>query len=62
MTQSQLNSAVSRATGEDRDTISRLGFSLADPDLVQYDPEPCDFGPQTIDWDELDAQRFLGNL
>jgi hypothetical protein len=58
LTQSQLNSAVALATGEDPETISRLGFSLADPDSVQYDPEPCDIGPQMIDWDELDTQRY----
>ena len=42
MTQSQLDCAVALATGEDPETISRLGFSLADPHMVQYDPEPCD--------------------
>ncbi len=42
MTQSQLDAAVALATGEDLDTISRLGFSLADPEVVQFDPEPYD--------------------
>ena len=31
MNQSQLDRAVARATGETLDTISRLGFSIADP-------------------------------
>lgn len=39
MTQSQLNRAVAIATGEDSRTIDRLGFSLADPERVQHDPE-----------------------
>ena len=57
MNQSQLNRAVARATGESRDTISRLGFSIADPPSMHYDPEPCSRAPLIVDWDELDAQR-----
>jgi hypothetical protein len=57
MTQSQLDDAVALATGEDPDTISRLGFSLADPKTVCYDPEPSERGPQVIDWDQFDALR-----
>ena len=57
MNQSQLNRAVARATGETLDTISRLGFSIADPDSVHYDPEPSRRAPQVVDWDELDARR-----
>ncbi|MEI8373506.1 MAG: hypothetical protein WCJ35_11820 [Planctomycetota bacterium] len=57
MFQSQLDCAVARATGESRDTISHLGFSLADPELVDYDPEPYHRGPQVVDWDALEAHR-----
>ena len=57
MNQSQLDRAVARATGETRDTISRLGFSIADPLVVQHDPEPCLRAPLVVDWDELDARR-----
>jgi hypothetical protein len=57
MNQSQLDRAVARATGETRDTISRLGFSIADPLVVHHDPEACQRAPLVVDWDELDARR-----
>ena len=57
MNQTQLNRAVARATGETLDTISHLGFSIADPKVVDYDPEPSRRAPQVVDWDELDARR-----
>ncbi len=60
MTQAQLERRVARATGESLHTICSRGFSLADPVLVAYDPEPdlaTDDIPQIIDWDERDAQR-----
>lgn len=56
MTQTCLDRCVARATGETLDTIRRRGFSLADPDTVSFDPEPCP-SPQVVDWDELDAKR-----
>jgi len=56
MTQFDLNRAVARATGETLATSSRLGFSLADPDVVCYDPEPA-CRPRIVNWDRLDAQR-----
>lgn len=40
MTQSRLNRAVARATGESLATIERLGFSIVDPELVDFDPDP----------------------
>lgn len=40
MTQSRLNRAVARATGESLATIESLGFSIANPDAVDFDPEP----------------------
>jgi hypothetical protein len=57
MNQSQLDRAVARATGETRNTVRRLGFSIADPPVVRHDPEPSLRAPLVVDWDELDAQR-----
>ena len=57
MTQSELNRAVAAATGETVFTISELGFSIADPDSVAFDPEPSEIEDQIVDWDALDAQR-----
>ena len=57
MTQSELNRAVAAATGETVFTISELGFSIADPDTVNFDPEPSEIEDQIVDWDALDAQR-----
>jgi hypothetical protein len=57
MNQSQLDCAVARATGESLDTVSRMGFSIADPKSVHYDPEPPRRRPLVIDWDALDARR-----
>ena len=54
MHQSDLNRAVSRATGETVTTIKRLGFLIADPDL-NLDPHDEDLGPYVIDWDELEV-------
>ena len=57
MTQSELNRAVSRATGETVTTIRELGFELADPAVVRHDPEPCDLDVQVVDFDQLALQR-----
>jgi hypothetical protein len=57
MTQAQLNRAVARVTGESRRLISRLGFSLADPPLARFDPEPSDVA-KYLDWDQVAQQRF----
>jgi hypothetical protein len=58
MTQRQLNRAVARAAGESVSTIARMGFGLVDPLAAQNQWEPADFGPNLVDWDERDAQRF----
>jgi hypothetical protein len=58
MTQSDLNRAVSRSTGESVSTIKRLGFLLADP-LEVFELEAD--GPYVIDWDQYDADRFDQN-
>ena len=57
MTQADLNRAVADATGETVSTITEMGFSIADPQHVRFDPEPYDPQPTAIDWDEVDAQR-----
>ncbi len=57
MRQNEINSAVAKATGEDLREIRHLGFSIADPDVVCFDPEPDDLPPQVVDWDALAKQR-----
>ena len=57
MTQLELDCAVAEATGETLCEIRRLGFSIADPDEVNFDPEPDCRPPQVVDWDELDLTR-----
>ena len=57
MTQAEINRAVAQATGETVCTISELGFSIADPDLVDYDSEPFDIEDLIVDWDEADCRR-----
>ena len=63
MTQCQLNRAVARATGETINTINHMGFSIADPEHVCFDPEPSGaqdirhIEDRMIDWDWLDRRR-----
>ena len=56
MNPSQIDRAVSRATGESVREISHRGFRLADLIEVGDDPE-TDGSPQVLDWDSLHAQR-----
>ena len=56
MTQTELNFAIADVTGESVSRIAGMGFSVADPVEVVFDPEPCELAPQTVDWDEVDAQ------
>ncbi len=58
MTQNELNRAVANATGENLTEIRHLGFSLADPTAVTFDPEPEERAPQVVDWDELQQSRY----
>ena len=52
MTQQEIiDDAVCVATGDDLCEIRRLGFSIADPDEVNFDPEPDCRPPQVVDWD-----------
>ena len=54
MTQSQLNQAVSRATGDDFDVIDHRGFSLVDDECpVQED----DMQALVVDWDRIQAEQ-----
>jgi len=58
VTQSQLNRAVARATGESIATIRSLGFGIVDPATDCHEPEPLPWRPQVVDWDERDANRY----
>ena len=57
MTQNQLDHLVANVTGEDLGEIQRLGFTLADPIDVEFDPEPNELSPQMVDWDGIDLCR-----
>ena len=50
MTQSELNRAVAKATGESVSKISQLGF-------VPLTRLPYEREPLVIDWDNLDTER-----
>jgi hypothetical protein len=58
MTQSDLNRAVSRATGESVATVRRLGFLLAEPDEAFLDSDDETLGPSVLDWDAFDQRRY----
>ena len=60
MTQRELNEAVARVTGESLTTVAGLGFSLADPIAVRYDPEPwgCDEDRSCPEAKSLDGDNF----
>ena len=55
--QSDLDTAVADATGEDLATIRRLGFSPIDLTDDRFDPEPDWLPPSYVDWDELALLR-----
>lgn len=60
MTQAELDRAVAHTTGESLATIRQLGFGIADPVQIAYDPEPSDERhPEMVDWDTVDAHRAL---
>ena len=50
MTQAELNREIAKKTGETISTIAALGF-------VPLTGQPYEREPQTVDWDDLDAER-----
>ncbi len=58
MTQAQLEAALAEATGESVRTIRRRGFSIIDPRVGDFDPEPNDLPPQIVDWDLLASANY----
>ena len=56
MTQADLNRAVAARTGESIGTISRLGFSLLEPQADDDEREPAR-SPLIVDWDSLERSR-----
>lgn len=60
MTQTQLDAAIARATGDDLTTIQRQGFNLLQPDSDSRHQIDDDRDPLVIDWDALDAARAAG--
>ena len=59
MTQNQIDQAVSIATGESLCDVRRIGFSIADPNETNFDPEPDDRPPMVVDWDAVDFNRHV---
>jgi predicted double-glycine peptidase len=53
MNQRTINRMVARATGEELRNIRRMGFTIADPARVQYDPDSRAGRGRMIDWDDL---------
>ena len=49
MSQREIDEAVAAATGESIARIHHRGFGLADPQEVDFDPEPR--RPLVFDWD-----------
>jgi hypothetical protein len=58
MSQQDLYSALSRATGESVRTLKGRGFSLLEHDIRQLDCESVEMPPRTVDWDDVEAQRM----
>lgn len=59
MTQTQLDAAIARATGDDLTTIQRQGFSLLQPDSDSRHQIDDDRDPLVIDWDLVEAERAV---
>lgn len=59
MTQTDLNRAVSRATGESIATVRRIGFLISEPDDDRTEePDDEHFGPSALDWDAVETVRY----
>ena len=61
MRQADLDRAVARATGESVATIRRLGFLLDDPIADRDESDAEVYEAVVIDWDMLEAQRYVGS-
>lgn len=57
MSQLEIDEAVASATGEKLGFIQSLGFSIADPMEVAFDPEPR--GPLVLDWDSMGPVEWV---
>jgi hypothetical protein len=72
MTDQQMEQQLARITGEELHTIQQRGFNLLQiPEesqefneneffkhLDEHTLQECEFGGQTIDWDDLDSIRI----
>ena len=56
MSQHDIDQAVATATGESIATIHNLGFGIADPLEVNFDPEPR--RPLVLDWDSMSPAEW----
>jgi hypothetical protein len=54
MLQADLDHAVANVAGESLSIVQQLGFGLADPLVVSFDPEA-----HVVDWDEVDGGRDI---
>jgi hypothetical protein len=55
MTQIEISQAVASSLGESLQEVRRLGFTIDDEIIVDYDSEPSH---KTVDWDLLDSERL----
>lgn len=58
MTQLEIDSEVALATGETVAEIRHLGFGIADPLEVDYDPEPRE--PLFLNWENGRPGEIVG--
>ena len=56
MSQKDIDQAVANVTGENIGLIHDLGFSIADPFEVNFDPEPR--RPFVLDWDSMSPAEW----
>lgn len=56
MSQKDIDQAVADVTGENIGVIRNLGFGLADPFDVNFDPEPR--RPLVFDWDSMSPAEW----
>lgn len=56
MSQKDIDRAVATVTGENVGLIHDLGFSIADPLDVSFDPEPR--RPLVLDWDSMSPAEW----